>query len=149
MKAGQKAVIKNIPVVTIIKTSVEIGEKEEVIGLKTTEQFKYDKDKGIVEGAINKQSNIVEYSIGNKKEEVKEPDKFNDTEIKDITDKTDVTVSNEKDNVQPAAPNTNDELDDVAQTGDESNLVMWLILMGISIGLTLGAGISLVISKRK
>lgn len=149
LKAGQKAVIKNIPVVTIIKTSVEIGEKEEVIGLKTTEQFKYDKDKGIVEGAINKQSNIVEYSIGNKKEEVKEPDKFNDTEIKDITDKTDVTVSNEKDNVQPAAPNTNDELDDVAQTGDESSLVMWLILMGISIGLTLGAGISLVISKRK
>lgn len=148
LKAGEKAVIKNIPVVTVIKTSVELGD-EVVTELKATEQFKCDVEKGTSEGTIKSSSNVVEYTIGDKKEEVKKPEKLDDKEVNEIVDNTDVKLSTDKEVVQPSAPSANDELDDTAKTGDETELTTWLVLMAISIVLTLGAGISLVISKKR
>lgn len=150
LKQGEKVVIKNVPVLTIINTSVSLGEDDVVTELKATEQFKCDGNKGTCEGTIGTY-NVVEYTIGYKSEEVKQPEKIDDNGVKEAVKDTEAEnnlSSNTNNVVQPTAPGQ-DELDETAKTGDETNVTTWLILMGISIVLTAGAGISLIISKRR
>ena len=149
IKPGQKVVIKSVPVLTLISTSVLLGEEDVVTSLKATDQFKCDCKKGTCEGTIGT-SNVVEYTIGYKSEEVKTPEKMDDNEVKETVKNTDAEKNLSKDDknvVQPTAPGQ-DELDETAKTGDETELSTWLVLMIISIAMTLGAGISLIIARK-
>ena len=149
IKPGQKVVIKSVPVLTLISTSMSLGEEDVVTSLKATDQFKGDCKKGTCEGTIGT-SNVVEYTIGYKSEEVKTPEKMDDNEVKEAVKNTDVEKNLSKDDknvVQPTVPGQ-DELDETAKTGDETELSTWLVLMIISIAMTLGAGISLIIVRK-
>lgn len=149
MKTGEKVVIKDVPVLTTISTSVSLGEDDIVASLKATEQFKGDSSKIKCEGTIGKY-NVVEYTIGYKTEEVKQQEQLDDNEVKDTLKGTDAEdiVPKEDNVIQPTAPGQ-DELDETAKTGDETDLTTWLVLMGISIVLTAGAGISIIVFKNR
>ena len=149
MKTGEKVVIKDVPVLTTISTSVSLGEDDIVASLKATEQFKGDSNKIKCEGTIGKY-NVVEYTIGYNTEEVKQQGQLDDNEVKDTLKGTVAEDNVSKDNnvIQPTAPGQ-DELDETAKTGDETDLTIWLVLMGISIVLTAGAGILIIVSKNR
>ena len=75
---------------------------------------------------------------------------MDDNEVKDAVKNTNAENNlskDEKNAVQPTAPGQ-DELDETAKTGDETELSTWLVLMIISVAMTLGAGISLIIARK-
>lgn len=138
LKDGEKAVVEGIPVLTTMKVTTQLEEKYNVGGLRATSQFKYDGDKGVAQGTINNNANIVEFTIGDKDVNVKVE------EIKDETSKKDDTTKEEETKVNEVGNKLDAEIDESPKTGDETNVKTWLILMGISLSLTAISGVTII-----
>lgn len=138
LKDGEKAIIEGIPVLTTMKITAQLEEKYSVGGLRATVQFKCEGDKGVVQGNINNNANIVEFTIGDKSEPVKVD------EIKGETSNKDDTTKEEEIKVNEVSNKIDSEIDESPKTGDETNIKTWLILMGISLSLTAISGITII-----
>ena len=143
LKPGQKATIVNIPVLTELKVLAKLDEKCQLGGIAITDNLKFDKDRLSVYGAIVSGNNIVKFTISDIEEKVEE--------IKDQT----IQVKPENNNSQTIQTQETVKIDmaedgfDISpQTGDESDLAIWLILMGISLAITIGVTVSLVIKRK-
>lgn len=144
LKDGEKAVIEGIPVSTMMKVTAQLEEKYHVGGLRVTTQFKCDEDKGVIQGTINNNANIIEYTISDKDENVKVE------EIKEESSKKDEVAKEEETKVNKVGKALDSEIDESPKTGDETNVKTWLLLMGISLSMTAISGVVIINqSKRK
>lgn len=144
LKDGEKVVLEGIPVLTAIKVTAQLEEKYHVGGLRATTQFKFEGDKGVIQGTINDNSNIIEFTIDDKVENVKVE------EIKDESSKKDEAVKEEETKVNKVGKELDAEIDESPKTSDETNAKTWLLLMGISLSMTAISGVVIINqSKRK
>ena len=147
LKADEKAVIADIPVLTVVKVKAQVGDNAIVGKIKLTNQFKYDKNTYTAEGKVNDIANVVEYVIADKTEKVEKEDDLSKNEVEDILGEK-VPTYKQPEKIEQASVDE-DALDDTAQTGDETDLKTWAIIMAVSLLLTVGSGISMVSSKDK
>lgn len=145
LKPGQKAVFEKIPVKTTLNVVPELGDKDILTNVRTSEQFKYDKEKLSITGPINTITNVIECIVG-----VKESDKQNDKnnltneEIKELTGE-EVPKLNSPEKLENTTKN--DEYDDQPRTSDQTEYITWLTILGISLIIVFFSGIVLVKSK--
>ena len=141
LKPGEKAEIVNIPVQTNIKVKAQLEEGTTLAKARTTVQFDYNKeDKTIIQGAISKNSNIVEITIGSSVEKVadKEP-------VKETIKEDKVQAPKQEKLEQIAGTET---LDNSPKTGDSTDVTTWAIILMISCALTIGTVVVGNIKKR-
>ena len=161
LKPGEKIKISAIPVFTEILVKVELDEGNFVSGIKTTDQFEKDIEKGTTIGKMNTIANVVEYTISDKSENGTDDgdkptddksengtdggDKLTDEEIVDITGEDNTTPEK----LEEPMDVDGDAYDEVADTGDGTDVSTWAMLMGISIVLTIGSAYMLMTSKNR
>ena len=143
LKPGQKAEKTDIPVLTELKATAKLDDKCQLSGVSITENFKFDKDTLSAIGSIITGANTVQFTVTDIKDKVEE--------IKDEIIKVEDNKNNQaiKDEEIVKVEIAEDGFDSSPKTGDEAELTMWLILMGISLAVTIGASLSLVIKKRQ
>ena len=147
LKADETMTIKNIPVLTEIMVKSNVSDTYVINKVKTTSQFKYNKENKTATGIIKTVGNVVEFIIGDSTEsEVKKEENLTKEEVKDLTGE-DIDVKPPVEKLEDANIDE-DELDDVVATGDSTNLSTWTILMIISLVLTFSSAISMAKLKR-
>lgn len=143
LKPGEKALIVDIPVRTDVMVKAQQDVDSVINQIRSTNQFTTDKNSMSAKGTININSNIVEFINGVKEEKEKEDTKLSDGEIKNLTGE-DI----------PKAPTVDKPIntggyDDVPKTADETNMVTWAIILGISILLSFGSAYTLIKNRKK
>ena len=147
LKPGEKATIKDIPVLTVVSVAATVTDDFIIGKIKTTSQFSYKKETYTATGKMNTIANVVEYVVADKSEAVvQKPEDLSTPEIENITgEKVPETKVPEK--LQQTGKD--DELDKAVATGDGTDLRTWMIIMGVSILITAVSGISMKTSRKR
>lgn len=144
LKPGQKAVINGIPVKTILTVTATVDDTFKLKQIRTTSQFTCNNKTNSASGAINSNSNIIEFTATTStcKEDVvivKIPD----------SNSPQTNPLDELQKVDDALKNTNNnKLDNSPKTGDQSLLNSYLLYAAISL-IIATSSLLIVISRKR
>ena len=144
LKPGEKAEITDIPVLTVLKATAKIDDTYQLNAITTTPNFKIDNATLSASGAITINNNIVQFTVSDIKEEIKDIE--NETLPQNNAPSKDDKKETEKvEKIEIAE----DAFDSTPKTADSSDFGTWLAIMGISLAIAIGASLSLVITRKR